>query len=414
MARRCYTPVLLGLLLLPIAQGHAAPAARITVDGYVKSHSLLFDRPLPDHAPEKGRVWVVSNRLRLDFACTPADRLRAGASYDLAPRFQDTGLAGESASTLAVDTRTYRVADLEGQAYPDAPDTAGSFSLHHNLDRLYLLATLEAADVTVGRQPIAWGSARVVNPTDVIAPFVYNALDQEERYGVDAVRVRYPTGDLSEIDLGYVPGEDADFRNSALYVRHKAYAHKTDVSLLLLCFRRHLLLGLDVARALGQAGFWLEGAYVKPDFFEQTDGSDHCGYFRVSAGLDSRLAANTYGFAEVHASSAGATRPEDYAGLLTQPAYRDGAVYLLGRQYVALGVSHQVTPLVTLSGTAMLNANDGSASVSPQLELNVAEDVYLSAGAFIGMGPGPRAPWRYESEFGSYADFAFLSLRAYF
>ena len=54
-------------------------------------------------------------------------------------------------------------------------------------------------------QAIAWGSAFVINPTDVIAPYVYNALDQEERYGVDALRVRVPTGALSETDLGYVP-----------------------------------------------------------------------------------------------------------------------------------------------------------------------------------------------------------------
>ena len=414
MPGRYYTPVLLGVALLPCAQVRAAPADRITLRGYIKNHSMLFDRPLPDHAPEEDRVWIVSNRLRLDLAYRSAGSLSAGASYDLAPRFQHVELADESASPLAVDTRTYRVADFEAQAYPDAPDTAGSFSLYHNLDRFYLLAALDSLDVTVGRQPIAWGSARVVNPTDVVAPFVFNAPDREERFGVDAVRVRHPTGDLSEVDLGYVLGEDADFRNSAIFIRHKAYTRETDVSLLVLCFRRHLLLGLDVARAVGPAGFWLEGAYVKPDFFEQTGATDHAGYFRASAGLDSRLGPETYGFAEFHLSSAGATRPEDYAGLLTQPAYRDGAVYLLGRHYIALGVSHQATPLVTLSATAMLNANDGSASVSPQLELNLAEDVYLSAGASIGVGPEPRTLWRYESEFGSYADFAFLSVRLYF
>lgn len=414
MAGPHHNPIRLALALLPTAWACAAPAPRIMVDGYVKSHSMLFDRPLPEHAPEKDRVWIVSNRLRLNLACGSASRFSAIASYDLAPRFQDTELADESVSSLAGDTRTYRVADLKPQAYPEAPDTAGSFSLHHNLDRLCLLAAFDTLDVTIGRQPIAWGSARVVNPTDVIAPFVFNTLDQEERFGVDAVRVRHPTGDLSELDLGLVLGEDADFRNSAAYVRHKTYVYGTDTSLLALCFRRHLLLGLDVTRAVGPAGIWLEAAYVKPDFFEQTGDSDRSSYVRASIGLDSRLGADTYGFVEIHASSAGATRPEDYAGLLTQPAYRDGAVYLLGRHYAALGVSHQLTPLIALSGTTMLNANDGSASISPQVEINAAEDVYVSAGAFIGIGPGPRSAWRYESEFGSYADFAFISVRLYF
>ena len=128
MPARRHTWIIACFAHLLSACASAAQAPRISLTGYIKSHSMLFDRPLPEHAPQKGRVWIVSNRLRLDLSCKTEGRLAAYASYDLAPQFQDTELAGESTSSLAVDTRTYRLADLESQAYPDAPGTAGSFS----------------------------------------------------------------------------------------------------------------------------------------------------------------------------------------------------------------------------------------------------------------------------------------------
>ena len=90
-----------------------------------------------------------------------------------------------------------------------------------------------------------------------------------------------------------------------------------------------------------------------------------------------------------------------------------GAVYLAGRHYLGAGVTHQVTPLITLSSTVFANLGDASFTVSPSLEYNIATDVYVSVGASIGVGPGPEEDGS-GSEFGGYPDYAFAALRVYF
>jgi len=84
-----------------------------------------------------------------------------------------------------------------------------------NLDRLYATVAAPHFDLYVGRQAIAWGSARAVNPTDIIAPFLYTEIDTEDRVGVDAARLRIPAGALGEIDAAYVGGEDLEWGQSA-------------------------------------------------------------------------------------------------------------------------------------------------------------------------------------------------------
>ncbi|MBN2105171.1 bifunctional alpha,alpha-trehalose-phosphate synthase (UDP-forming)/trehalose-phosphatase [bacterium] len=59
------------------------------------------------------------------------------------------------------------------------------------------------AAVYCGRQDIVWGSARTVNPMDVIAPFSFGSLDTEDRRGVDAIRLRIPVGCMGEIDFRF-------------------------------------------------------------------------------------------------------------------------------------------------------------------------------------------------------------------
>jgi hypothetical protein len=183
-----------------------------------------------------------------------------------------------------------------------------------------------------------------------------------------------------------------------------------------------LLLGLDLARALGGAGLWVEAAWVIPDAFSDSRPDKGKSYGRVSFGLDYSPSSTTYGFIEYHFSSAGAGRPEDYIGLLDTTPYQDGAVYLLGRHYLNFGTTVQLSPLVPFTGLVILNLNDMSVVLAPQLEYNIAENIYLAGGGYIGFGKRPEtiltpieSPSRlFHSEFGTYPDMIFASFRVYF
>ena len=384
----------------------------LQISGYYKNFSTGLGSPLPDEPI----IGVVTNRLRLNCAYAPTDVLSFDLSYNLAPRIQDPLLFSESPIAATTDSLRYRVADLDSSIYPGENDSAGSFGLFQNLDRASIAYGADFGDITIGRQAIAWGSARVVNPTDVIAPYAYNQLDTEDRIGVDAIRVQIPIGVLGEFDTGYVFGEDFAVEKSAFFLRSQLNALETDFSIALLGFREHLMTGFDIARGIGGAGFWLEAAYVYANAFNSENGEAE-NYLRASIGLDYSFGGVAYGFIEYHFSGAGAGEPEDYLDNLSQPAYTDGAAYLMGKHYFVPGLSYQLTPLISLSGVVLSNISDPSVFPSLQIEYNFAQDIYLSAGGFIGIGKRPETEdeeTQFRSEFGGYPTLLFSSFRIYF
>lgn len=400
-------------------------AAEFSLEGYYKNFSTVFAMPAyiigEDilHPPDLG---MVNNRLRLKVRAGIGEFLDFHAAYDIFPRIQDPSLFDENLLFTGLPSAVYRVEDFRDRVYPGPEEQTGSFGLFHNLDRLYFSVRLPFADIYLGRQAIAWGSARIVNPTDIIAPFAFNELDTEERRGVDAVRIRIPLGMMDELDVGFVAGPDFKADRSAFFVRGKTYLFQTDLSLILMRFYDHFMAGINVARAIGGAGVWFEAAYVRPYLFDGEEEPDERDTFRLSIGADYNLSRKTYGFIEYHFSSAGESRPEDYMNLFRRSAFKHGAVYLMGRHYFGIGVTYQITPLLPLTGLVLVNGNDGSFMLAPQLDYNIAENIYLAGGAYVGIGKKPERvlgpidipPILQHSEFGTYPDMFFVSFRVYF
>jgi hypothetical protein len=375
-----------------------------------------------DTTVSQADLGSVTNRIRLTMDFHPWDPVSFQCSYDLSARIQDPQLFNENAFIGLLSLPEYRLDDLRDRLYPKPGESVSSFGLFQNLDRFYMALSTGFADVFIGRQPIAWGSARFINPTDIIAPFAFNELDKEERVGVDAIRLRIPLGLMDELDLGFVAGNHLKSDNNAFFLRGKTYQLQTDVSAILLGFRKHLLLGLDVARSIGGAGFWFESAYVIAECFREKKDPKEKDYFRASIGMDYSLNRKTYGFIEYHFSSAGKNQPEKYLDLIQSSAFRDGSVYLLGKHYLNIGSTYQLSPLMPFTGMIILNLSDGSLVFSPALEYNISQNIYLAAGGYIGLGKNPELavdplsplPDFFHSEFGAYPDMIYTSFRVYF
>ncbi|MGA1867930.1 MAG: hypothetical protein ACMUJM_05210 [bacterium] len=386
-------------------------ADNISISGYIKNFSMIFDHPDAFEENNGSRIGSSNNRLRLKLFTKTSDCMAFHLAYDLSPRIQDPSLFQESPYVFSLDPFSYRTKDFDRMIIPEDQDPNVSFGLFHNLDRFFISLSYGFGDIFIGRQAIAWGSGRLVNPTDILAPFSFTDLDQEERFGVDAVRVRVPVGMMNELDGGYV--------KRAFFIRGKGYWRKTDMALLVMGFKEHALVGADFARSIGGAGAWLEGAYVKPDFFDDSNCPDNASYSRLSLGMDGSLTEKLYGFVEYHFNSAGATAPEEYLDRFSTTAYRDGAVYLMARHYLGMGGTYQLHPLAPLTATLLCNLQDWSFSFSPTIEYNIAQDIYLSAGATLSIGKravdtGPSNDPILHSEFGAYPDLYWTSFRVYF
>lgn len=389
----------------------------LSLDGYFKNFSVGYWLPEVDFS---GRtvdlppLGSVTNRLRLNARWRIVENLFFSTSYDIGPVVQDPVLYQGSPTVSLIDPFSYRVDDLDPRLYPAQGDSVASLAVFNNLDRLYLELRTNRVDFFVGRQAIAFGSARAVNPTDVLAPYTYETLDTEDRVGVDAVRARMPLGFMGEVDIGWVFGQDFAFAHSAGFVRAKFHVAQTDLAVMAMPYRENLMLGLDLTRPLGGAGVWLEAAHTFADALTDKDSPGATDFFRASLGGDYSLTDQTYGFAEYHFNQAGADDPAGYAGRLTGTAYTEGGVYLLGRHYLIPGVVHQFSPLISGTGELLWNLSDGSLYLAPSVEYNVCEDIYLAGGFFVGLGESPGAPAGVRSEFGAYPDIFYTSFRYYF
>lgn len=402
--------------------GALLPAAgELHFSGYAKSFaSGIFPAAIRsgDRSASEPALGSLSNRLRLQLDYRPRKWLSLQLAYDLVPEVLAKSLRDGSFFPPVPDPGSYRWRDLPGDLF--SASATGSFAVRQNLDRLNLQVRFPWASLTVGRQVVAWGSARVVNPTDVIAPFSFHELDVEDRRGVDAVRLRIPAGKLQELDLGWVSGTGAAAGRNAWYFRGSFHSWNSDWSLLLMSFRRHLLLGVDVSRSLGGAGIWLEAAYVRSHRDPEEAPTTPEGYFRASGGIEYFFSDHLSGFCEYHLNGAGAAAAGHYEGDFALPAYRDGAVYLLGRHYLCLGGVVHVHPLLPLTLLVIGNLGDLSLEFSPTLEYNLAQNIYLAAGAYIGLGkkaeaaPAPAGQALLRSEFGAYPGLVFTSFRIYF
>lgn len=364
--------------------------------GYLKQFSAALRHP----ASERPVDGVASTRVRLRLRWRPAAGVSSEFAYGVSPRVQSALLTDDITDTRAGGA-TYRALDARETLYPRPGTATGTLAITQNIDRAWVEWSAGAADISVGRQTVAFGSGRVVNPTDVLAPYAYTALDKEERVGVDAARVRYALGAFSEMDAGVAFGDDFGRDASAYFLRGQTYAAQTDVSLLAMRFRRHALVGVDLARPIGGAGTWVEAAYTF------TRGPEAADYYRVSAGVDYAPVPVVYTFAEYHLNGAGASDSDEYETVASGPAYTDGGTYLLGRNYVAVGASLQASALLAGGAQLLVNVSDSSALLAPNVEYSFAQDVYLSAGAFVVVGPG-------SSEFAAYADTVYSTVRLYF
>lgn len=376
-----------------------ADEAKFEASGYARNFLILTD------TGDDTNVDVLS-RLRLRLNITPSDSSSLEIAYELLPRFRDKDISSSSVPDTAL--LVYRAFDLDENIVPDDDTAGGDFELTQNLDRLVLNFSTSSLDISIGRQPVAFGSARVVNPTDIIAPFTYNTIAKEELVGADAVRIKTPLAEMGELDIGVVFGDDFEPDKSAAFIRLKTYQLQTDMSFMAMVFRENVLLGIDVTRSVGGAGTWLEVAQTMAKARSEEN------YFRLSVGADYSFVDGLYTYIEYHYSGAGTGSPENYFDAIAETAFTDGTVYLLGRHYLAPGFNYEITPLLVFNAQALVNIEDGSILGSAGFEYSVIQDVYINLGTYAGLGEGSPDLGKPENEFGLYPDVYYASLNMYF
>jgi hypothetical protein len=197
------------LLLLVFSQD--VLATDLNKSGYVKSY-INAQQGTPLLNTETLYQSQNSARLMLDvFTKNKVWQIHYEGGLDL----QSSRLF-EQGTNSSFNPNSYRFKDLQARS----GDSKSKNSFFQNLDRFNVQLQLQSGDLTIGRQAITLGSARIINPTDVFLPFNVRTRNTEYRTGIDAIRFQKPLGELSELDLGIIVGENAKPENSAFFIQY--------------------------------------------------------------------------------------------------------------------------------------------------------------------------------------------------
>ena len=113
---------------------------------------------------------------------------------------------------------------------------------------------------------------------------------------------------------------------------------------------------------------------------------------------------------EKYFNGRGARFVTGYASLLSDA---DGGSSYLARNYTALGLSYEVTPLLNADMLVMANLKDDSMLWSINAVYSLSNESELALGIGLPMGKGPEGA-NILSEFGMYPDSISIEVRYYF
>lgn len=312
--------------------------------------------------------------------------------------------------------------------------------LQGRTDRFLFKFTPDQATITVGRQPITFGSGLFFTPMDLVNPFTPATIDSEYKPGVDAVRVDGFFGVSGQVSVvaaytgkTYIYEAAADGEPDQARVTAAAYGQGTvgvtDLALMYAFVRGDHVVGASVISSAGPVGLHGDVTVTVP-----REDLDEDVFVRAVVGVDGRPTATTTLMGELYLQSFGSTSADGLFDVLGSERAARGEIWLSGLAYAGLSVSQEITPLIVANLAVIANLTEPSFFLTPAISWNVAANAEVGFGGFVGLGARPqgreldlddlesRAPVdpsellviTPRSEFGTYPASFFLQVRTYF
>ncbi len=261
----------------------------------------------------------------------------------------------------------------------------------HRLDRLAVGYTGERVVLRIGRQAISWGNGLFYAPMDLVNPFDPAAIDTEFKAGDDLLYAQYLRGSGDDVQAAVVfrrdPASSNVERNQATTaIKYHAFIGSSELDLLLAEHYDDTVLGLGLVSSIG-------GAVLRGDAVLTNDGADktwqfvtNLSYAWLWGGKNVSAALEYYfnGFGQ----HGGSYEP---LALAANPALLErlarGESYTLSRHYMAGSLLVEVTPLLTLTPTLLVNLSDPSALLQLVMQRSVGNNMTVLGSLNIPLGP---------------------------
>ncbi|KPK89783.1 hypothetical protein AMJ80_09315 [bacterium SM23_31] len=322
--------------------------------------------------------------LNNDFAASHLKNSMRFGDYNRARVIMSRSVSNKSSLTLGVDYFTYHgyIQQQLRQTGAVGDSIAASIDQRIAVDRAYIRLYFSRADVTIGKQRVSWGRSLLWSPFDV-----FNRVNffepQEEKFGINAIRITVPTGTTSMIEGVFSPKDRIDkssagiralwnWRSVEFVVAAIHYVHPL--------FRQNIY-GFEW-KGDKEVGIWFEGAYFNEKPVDS--GILHpVNYFRWLVGVDYSfdIGNGLYLMAEyTHDESGEPDKTQyNYSYLFT------GRRFLLARDYMYGSVQFRYSDLTSLSTTILANVNDRSVFLMPGISYLIFPDSELRLGMFLAL-----------------------------
>ncbi|MDB9787102.1 hypothetical protein OAB57_03275 [Bacteriovoracaceae bacterium] len=300
---------------------------------------------------------------------------------------------------------SYRIDDFS-QSIVRSHSNLKKYYLLKELDRLSYSRSIGSLDVVIGRQQISFGSAKMINPTDIFTPFSVNEINKEERSGIDAVRMRGEMGSNAEIDTGLIIGEQFDRDESAAYLRLIVPYKNIEIKPIVAYYYQAWAAGIDVIIPIEGSILYFESLMTSP--------KKETSYTRISTGVEYQWTEDFYSTIEYHYNGSGEGNQNDYDLFSKRFSQTHGRSYLLNRHYIAFLGAYQISALHSAQLSILSSIQDHSALVSTSWEASLNADMVFSLGGYFGVGERSGSLTRPESEFGLYGKTIYSKLKCYF
>jgi hypothetical protein len=380
MAFRPMRTVAAGVLLLffPHA-GWAQERAVLEAGGYAK---YMFGYAEPARGGGYADHLV---HARLNTTWHPGDALTGTMEM----RFR--AFAGGTVRQTPDFAATLRNESLAGNLDGVFWNTPGSVGFGE-IDRLSIAWSPPGAQVSLGRQRIAWGTNLVWNPIDVFNPRSVLDFDYEERPAVDAVRVQWYTGELAKVEGVVKGGRTPDEVVAAGMWSFNV--HQYDIR----------FLGGHRREGWIAGGAWagdILGGGFRGELLASQEG-DRGNVWSLSGAVsgDYTFSSSLYLHTEFLYNNRGV---KSGAGSARLTSLRSGMLSP-ARFSLYQEVSLDVTPLIRASGFVIFNPDDHSSVLVPSVSWNVLENVDVMGLLILAAGAD-------GTEYGEYGRYFFLRFR---
>lgn len=357
----CLTTFFVFVVILSCVHLGFSQDKKVTLSGYIKDLFYYYQprTKYPEIDNEFFYSKVIHNRLNF--------RWYADDHLTFAVEVRNRFIGG----SLVMDLPFYEPTETSDPGYFDLSKvwiSEDSWFLHTIVDRAWMEYAQGRWQITIGRQRINWGMNLIWNPNDLFNTYSYFDFDYEERYGSDAVRIKYFPGATSSAEVAFKAGHTSEENIFAGLYRFSAWNY--DIQFLAGQAGTDYVVGSGWSGNINGAGFRGEVTWFIPQNGEKESRES----LIACVSGDYTFRNNLYVHGGFLYNSFVETRSTGFSlfDLSLSVKYMSLSNYAIFMQ-----TSYPVTPLFKLSATSFINTVDGSFYVGPAINWSISENIEL-------------------------------------